>query len=62
MKDHRSSLIVIILLVFTLFSPKASAQSSMTDSQVADYVQRELKAGTSQSQIVIHLMPNGVDI
>ena len=62
MKDHRSSLIVIILLVFTLFSPKASAQSSMTDSQVADYVQRELKAGTSQSQIVIHLMQNGVDI
>ena len=62
MKDHRTSLIVIILLVFTLFSPKASAQSSMTDSQVAEYVQRELKAGTSQSQIVTHLMQNGVDI
>jgi len=32
----------------------------MTDSQVKAYVQRELKAGTSQSQIAMRLMQRGV--
>lgn len=40
----------------------AAAQSSMTDSQVAEMVQREMKAGTSQAQIVTKLMQSGVDI
>ena len=39
-----------------------SAQSSMTDSQVAEYVQKESARGTSQSQITTHLIQNGVDI
>ena len=38
------------------------AQSSMTDTQVASYIQQEMKRGTSQSQIVTHLMQSGVDI
>lgn len=37
-------------------------QSSMTDSQVAAYIQKEVARGTSQSQIVTHLMQNGVNI
>src|SRR3712207_1054607 len=38
------------------------AQSSMTDNQVADFVQKEVARGTSQAQIVTKLMQNGVDI
>jgi len=34
----------------------------MTDSQVAEYVQRESAHGSSQAQIVTHLMQSGVDI
>lgn len=52
-----------LIIILLLCLPAAvMAQSSMTDSQVADYVQQELKRGTSQSQIVTHLMQNGVDI
>jgi transcriptional accessory protein Tex/SPT6 len=36
--------------------------SSMTDDQVMRYVAKEHQAGTSQSQIVIKLMQQGVDI
>ena len=52
-------LIILLLLAMPL---SVLAQSSMTDSQVAEYVQREMKRGTSQSQIVTHLMQSGVDI
>lgn len=52
-------LVIFLLLCLPL---GLCAQSSMTDSQVADYVQKEMKRGTSQSQIVTHLMQNGVDI
>ena len=38
------------------------AQSSMTDSQVAEFVQKEASRGTSRAQIVTKLMQNGVDI
>jgi hypothetical protein len=38
------------------------AQSSMTDNQVAEFVQKEVARGTSQAQIVTKLMQNGVDI
>ncbi len=34
----------------------------MTDSQVADFVRREMKAGTDQRQIVVKLMQRGVQI
>jgi protein involved in polysaccharide export with SLBB domain len=38
------------------------AQSSMTDTQVAEFVQKEVSRGTSRAQIVTKLMQNGVDI
>jgi protein involved in polysaccharide export with SLBB domain len=38
------------------------AQSSMTDTQVAEFIQQEVSRGTTQNQIVIKLMQNGVDI
>ena len=38
------------------------AQSSMTDTQVAQFVQQEMERGTPQSQIVTKLMQRGVDI
>ncbi len=47
------------MLICTL---AAMAQSSMSDSQVVDFVLKEQKAGTSQAQIVTKLMQRGVDI
>lgn len=52
----------LIILLFLALPLSLFAQSSMTDSQVASYIQQEVKRGTSQSQIVTHLMQNGVDI
>ena len=34
----------------------------MSDTQVLQYIQREVKAGTSQSQIAVKLMQRGVDM
>ena len=51
-----------ILLSLTLFlglSMTAAAQG-MSDSQVQSYIQREMKTGASQSQIVMRLMQRGV--
>ena len=54
---------ILLGLALLLMTPLSiCAQSSMTDSQVADYVQREAARGTSQAQIVTHLMQSGVDI
>jgi Periplasmic protein involved in polysaccharide export len=47
-----------VLLIFCTLSVMAQ----MTDQQVADYVKRELKAGTSQAQIVTRLVQRGVQI
>ena len=52
----------LIILLFLALPLTLLAQSSMTDSQVASYIAQEVKRGTSQSQIVTHLMQNGVDI
>ena len=52
-----------ILILFALFCVTSLyAQTSMTDSQVMDFVVKEHKKGTSQQQIVTKLMQNGVDI
>ena len=52
-----------ILFVLLLACSLASfAQSSMTDTQVMEFVQKEHKRGTSQAQIVTKLMQSGVDI
>ena len=54
--------ILLILLMIICSSVNMMAQSSMTDDQVVQFVLREQKAGTSQSQIVTKLMQSGVDI
>lgn len=54
---------IISLLVFALFTAETvSAQSSMTDTQVMEFVVKEHEAGTSQAQIVTKLMQRGVSI
>ena len=54
--------LIVFVMFLNLISTGIMAQSSMTDSQVADFVQKEAAKGTSQSQIVTRLMQNGVDI
>ena len=54
--------LIVFVMFLSLISTGIMAQSSMTDSQVADFVQKEAAKGTSQSQIVTRLMQNGVDI
>lgn len=54
--------IIAFIVMFTAVAQSASAQSSMTDSQVVSFVLKEQKAGTSQAQIVTKLMQRGVDI
>ena len=56
MKRILCSVVLLLALVIT-----ASAQS-MSDTQVLQYIQREVKAGTSQSQIAVRLMQKGVDM
>lgn len=54
---------ILLTLAFVLCSAlQMLAQSSMSDSQVIDFVLKEQKAGTSQAQIVTKLMQRGVDI
>lgn len=54
--------LIVFAMFLSLISTGIMAQSSMTDSQVAEFVQKEAAKGTSQSQIVTRLMQNGVDI
>lgn len=54
---------LFIGILFAMICPMTMwAQSTMTDNQVAEFVQREVAQGTSQAQIVTKLMQNGVDI
>ena len=52
----------ILLVLLAICTLNGFAQSSMTDTQVMDFVQKEHKKGTPQSQIVTKLMQSGVDI
>lgn len=53
----------IILFLFALLLPcYATAQSSMTDEQILNFVMKENAEGTSQAQIVTKLMQKGVTI
>lgn len=54
--------LLIIPIIILLCSLNATAQSSMTDSQVMNYVIEQHSKGVSQSQIVTKLMQQGVDI
>ena len=53
--------ILLFLMVITGFQV-TYGQSSMTDTQVMEFVVKEQGKGTSQAQIVTKLMQNGVDI
>ena len=58
MKNIRRIFLIVSLLVNVLI---AGAQS-MSDTQIVEFIQKETKAGTSQSQIAIKLMQRGVDV
>ena len=53
---------IFALLLAVISFSTVSAQSSMTDDQVMQFVLKERSAGTSQAQIVTKLMQKGVDI
>lgn len=52
----------ILLLLMALCTLGTFAQSSMTDTQVMDFIVKEQSKGTAQAQIITKLMQNGVDI
>ena len=54
--------LIVFVMLLSMISTKIMAQSSMTDSQVAEFAQKEVAKGTPQSKIVTRLMQNGVDI
>ena len=56
MKRYLFTIAILLSLVLPV------AAQSMSDTQVLQYIQREVKAGTSQSQIAVHLMQRGVDM
>lgn len=53
---------ILVLFLAVISFSTMSAQSSMTDDQVMQFVLKEHAAGTSQAQIVTKLMQKGVDI
>jgi len=57
MKNMKRILFSLFLSIFAL-----GAFAQMSDSQVLSMYQREVKAGTSQGQIVTKLMQSGVKI
>ena len=53
---------LLMMVAALLLSGGAALAQSMSDSQVMDFIQQEMKAGTSQSQIVTKLVQRGVKI
>lgn len=54
---------IFLAVVMALLMPTfVLAQSSMSDAQIIEFVQKEQKAGTSQAQIVTKLMQKGVSV
>ena len=53
---------ILSLVMLILSASYAFAQSSMTDSQIMDYVIEQNAKGTSRQQIVTQLMQRGVSI
>ena len=52
----------LTLLMMWLLSCTIAFAQGMSDQQVMQFIQQEVKAGTSQSQIVTKLMQKGVKI
>lgn len=53
---------ILLLFLSVLTFGEVSAQSTMSDAQIIDFVQKEQKAGTGQAQIVTKLMQKGVTV
>ena len=51
-----------LLFLIVFLSSTVAAFGQMSDTQVMKFIQREVKAGTTQSQIVTKLMQRGVNI
>ena len=51
-----------LLVTVLCLATSLSINAQMSDSQIIEFVQKEQKAGTSQSQIVTKLMQRGVKI
>ena len=58
----KSDMNKFVLTMLLLLSAVLSHAQGMSDAQVMRYIQREVKAGTSQSQIAVKLMQRGVDM
>lgn len=56
----RKYLFAFLLAVVVL--PRMQAQSTMTDQQIVDFVQKETKKGTPESTIVTRLVERGVSV
>lgn len=59
MEGLKRNMVVALMMLSSL---TVAAQGGMTDTQVMQFVAKEAKAGTSQSQIVTKLMQRGVKI
>lgn len=59
---HNMKKVILYILLLTLCPMTMTAQSSMTDEQILEFVLKENAAGTSQAQIVTKLMQKGVNI
>lgn len=53
---------ILYILLFALCPTTITAQSSMTDDQILEFVLKENASGASQAQIVTKLMQQGVNI
>lgn len=59
---HDMKKVILYILLLMLCPLALTAQSSMSDEQVLEFVMKENAAGTSQAQIVTKLMQRGVNI
>lgn len=53
---------IILSALFSVCIAAVALAQSMSDSQIIQFIQKEQKAGTSQSQIVTKLMQKGVSV
>ena len=53
---------IILSALFSVCIAAGALAQSMSDSQIIQFIQKEQKAGTSQSQIVTKLMQKGVSV
>lgn len=59
---HDMKKVILYILLLMMCPLTLTAQSSMSDEQVLEFVMKENAAGTSQAQIVTKLMQRGVNI